>query len=106
MDYVSYVNGFQMIKSQNLRHFSVPSSRTATELPALAILLAATPPPYPDPITTTSYSGLIIGTGLLNLGNFRVFELVLDDALWRDIPPTLVFHSALAEERRSWGIVT
>ena len=50
---------------------SAPRSSKQTLFPALAIRDAATPPPYPDPITTTSYSGLISPVSLLKRGAVR-----------------------------------
>jgi len=50
-------------------HFSLPLSNKHTDCPVLAILLAATPPPYPEPITTTSYDERRSSTGLEMRGN-------------------------------------
>ena len=38
---------------------SFPLSNTHTDFPALAQRLAAIPPPYPEPMTTTSYFDLM-----------------------------------------------
>ena len=65
--YLPYVIGFppnvactccatrSKVSGKSPGNHSFPLSNTHTDFPALAQRLAAIPPPYPEPMTTTSY---------------------------------------------------